>query len=466
MPLDCKPPVKHLFSLFFLLLTLALLASCKTLSPERPKEFYLDLDYQPPLSVLSAPVEIPMPELQRKLNEQIQGELYVDDDLDDDNLMLRVSRRNPIRVATSDSVTEDAFRVTLPLHVWAKGGVSLKQFGLNLSKYEETEFDLNVKFDTRLRVNEDWQLQTETTAQGFDWVKKPVLDLGGIRIEVAPFVEGVLKKEQRKIAQQIDQQVGQQVSLRPQAAQAWAAVQRPVLLSEEFDTWLRIRPTEALVSPLRVSTQVVRGQTFTGQEPDATDEPLPPLQTTDSVPTDFEIGLLGQISYEKAEELLRQAVAKQTFSYQNGSREVRITQLDLYGSGENLVAALQLAGDVEGKVYLQGKPRYDPATKAIIIDNLDYNLDTRDQLTKVAAWLARGQFLRELQEAFQFPIGAQIDSTRQQLQRLLDDHEPYPNMRINGELDQFQPGQIFITREGIKALIVARGRARLDIKGL
>ncbi|SDM12885.1 protein of unknown function [Catalinimonas alkaloidigena] len=451
---------------------LALLASCKTLSPERPEEFYLDLDYQPPLSVLSAPVEIPIPELQRKLNDQIQGDVYVDDDLDDDNLMLRVSRRNPIRVATSDAATEEAFRVTIPLHVWAKGGVSLKRFGLDLSKYEETEFDLNVKYDVRVQIDEQWQLRTQTTAQGFDWVKKPVLDLGGIRIEVAPFVEGVLKRQQRDIAKQIDQQVGQQVNLRPQAEQAWAAVQKPVLLSEAFDTWLRIHPTQALVSPLHVNEQVVQGQigfrgyaeTFTGKKPESTNEPLPALQTTDSVPTDFEIGLLGQISYAKAEELLRQEVEQQTFT--SGSRAVRITHLNLYGSGENLVGALQLAGDVEGKVYLQGKPRYDPTTESIIIDDLDFSLDTRNQLAKAAAWLGRGQFLRELQEAFQFPIGAQIDTTRQQLQQLLDDHEPYPNMRINGELSQFQPGKIFITREGIKALVVARGRARLDIKGL
>ncbi|MGB3618210.1 MAG: DUF4403 family protein [Catalinimonas sp.] len=451
------------------LLLLALVA-CKTLSPDGPEEYYEDIQYQPPLSVLTVPVEVPVVQLQRRLNRELGDTLYVDERVDDDNLALRVLRRNPVRVSGEG----DLFHLDVPLRIWAKAGVDLGRFGIKLARYEETEFALNVRFDTRLRVDSNWRLRPDTEAAGFDWITRPELRIAGIRIPVDKLVEGELRRQQRQIAGKIDAAVAQQLDLRTPVAEAWRSVQRPVILSAAHETWLRVRPTEVVMTPLNTRGGIIRGQigfrgyaeTFTGRKPDVGRVPLPPLRHTDAVPADFEVGLLGEVSYDRAAQLLREAVADRTFTFQDGKRTVEVTDVALYGSGADLVAALRLRGDVEGRVFLQGKPRYDPAERLIVVDDLDYSLDTEDALTRAAAWLAHGTFVRRMEEAFRFPVGPQIDSARVQLAAYLDGYQPTEGITLNGEVQELQPGQIFITREGVRALVVGRGTVQLTIEQL
>lgn len=64
-----------------------------------------------------------------------------------------------------------------------------------------------------------------------------------------------------------------------------------------------------------------------------------------------------------------------------------------------MVIALDVLGSINGTLYLNGFPQYNPKTKEIYFDKLDYVLDTKSKLMRTANWLAQGYVLRKWRKA-------------------------------------------------------------------
>ncbi len=452
------------------------LYSCKTkpqFAPDAPEEKYNRTGTSLPrhLSSVTIPVQIQISELEQALNSKTEGILYEDNSLENngkDNLMLKVWKRRPIII----EATGDVFSLRVPVKVWARVRYGFDRFGIRLYDYRETDFELDIKFITRISVTPDWQIATNTTAGGYEWIKKPFVRFGPIEIPVAPTVGRIISQQQPALAARLDEQVQKQLLLRQYVEQAWGRMQNPFKISDDYQTWVKITPSEVFISPLHAAGGTVRArigirgytETFTGREPESDHLPLPALQMSGEVPGEFTIGISSQISHQYAAELVSKRFVNQSF----GSKRyaITVTSVDLYGNGDHLIIKAGVKGSIDGTIYLRGKPYYDVASQSIALHNLDYDLDSRSKLLLSANWLLRGTFLKRMNDAFRLPVGKQLADARQNLQEKLRENQVSKGIFLNGQLDELTPSSVIITPGSIFAVVLAKGKAEVRITGL
>lgn len=446
------------------------------INPMQPEETYVlpDSALLRPLSVIHVPVNISVADVERQINNEVKGLLYEDSSLTNngnDNFLVKVWKRENVTIEAVNNL----FNITVPLKIWAKGGITFNQYGIKLSEFRETEFALNARFVTRITANSQWQVRTQTSSNGFDWVTKPKLQLGPVEISLDSFLGDIIDRQQDRIAKELDEQVQGKLDVKKYVQQAWRTVQQPILLSEAYNTWLRLSPTEVLMTPLSGNGKQIKAQigikgyteTIVGNKPDVTiNNTLPPLQMVSNVPDSVTIGLSSAISHEYATKIASDQFLNKTFTFNDGKYQVTVKSIDLYGSGGNLVIQAGLTGSINGTVYLKGKPAYNPATQSLELQNLDYDLDTKNKLIKTANWLAKGKLLRSMQDAFKIPIGKQLTQARQLIGQNITNKSLAKGITLNGTLSDLAPADVYITPTSIVAVVLATGSVDVKVEGL
>ena len=440
--------------------------------PPQPEEKYsaAPSSVPSPVSVINIPIAIPVAELERKINARVAGLLYADSSLENNNhdeLLLKVWKRENIRLETANG----QFNLVVPLRIWAKKGISV----LGMMNYQNTEFSLDARFISSISVNSDYQVVTNTTANGFDWVEKPYLKLGFVEVPITGLVERILAEQQPDIARQMDAQLRQQLDLKPYIGQVWQLLRQPLLVSRAHGAWLRVTPLEIWMTPLAANGTMAearigikaRTETWLGQKAAVVGAAaVPPLRFSNQLADDFQLGLTGEISHAAATRMAATALVGKTFEFQGGKRKITLTSVDLYGNNGNLVIKTGVAGSLDGTVYLVGKPFFNPANQMIEMKDLDFALDTKSRLAKAAGWLAHGNLAKRMQENFRIPVGGQLETARAAIQSQLANYPLAKGVTLNGHLNDLTPSEVIITPQSIIAVVTAKGKLDVKISGL
>lgn len=465
--------MKQLWILSILVSTLYSCGSAlKTAAPV--KEAKPQVERVKETSTLTIPIEVNLSDLEKKLNAEMGTVLYDDNSLDNnggDNLILKVNLRNPVKLSNS----ANAIRFSIPLHLFVKAGWKVEQFGVSLSKYKDTESDINLNFSTSVSVDPNYQLVTKTKFEDYKWVTEPVLTLGMFQMPVGGFLDLFLPKVLDRVSKEVDETVKKQVNLKPMIQQAWNQMQEPIQVNQEFNTWLKITPNELSLGPVVLTDKSLKTtiglravtETFIGSKPQTNiNKVMPGLKAiTGSMPA-FNIGLLANISFDDATAMAKKLVGNQVFEFNNGKKKITVPDIAIYPKGDFMVVALTLAGSLNGKVYLQGKPVYDKATQSIKYAELDFDIDTKNVLVKSANWLAHGQFLKLMEPYFNYKIDGQLKDARAQADKFLNNYKVNNRVTLNGKMSRLEPDAIYLTEKGIQAVLVAEGKMEVKLSDL
>jgi hypothetical protein len=462
------------------------LQSCKrkvVLDPEPPQQPITATEYTPKLSDINVPISFQISHLEEKLNQDLNGVLYRDDNLKDDNLALLVTKNGPIGIQAENN----RVYFSIPLHIKARVRWRWKACSIcpELKRTESTSFDLVTKSESQLSLTEAYQLQTVSTGD-FEWgEKKPFLQIGPVKISLAPYIEPAIRQQLGNIYQKFDQELQARLPFKQYLQQAWVKLQQPILLDKNLNAWLTVRPQEVRISPLRVYNGQVSMrigfssyiQTVTSGKPKVTVNPaLPPLITDSRLSDQVHIGLMGEISYRHATQLLKEQVIGKLFTFDGGKDQIRINDAVVSASGEQLVLMLDIDGKtkaglfnkkLEGKIFLKATPYYDSITSTVRVRDLDYSLDTKDMLVQTASWLAKEHFRENLEKQINLPVRSQIEEVRKKLQAMLvQTGRGYKAVQLTGALTHVEPEDIYLTPTSIKAVVNARGKLSLEIEKL
>lgn len=444
------------------------------LNPKAPKEAYntteMEVRNERFLSTVHVPVSIALGDVERQINAQVNGLIYEDNSLEDNNndqFMTKVWKRGSILVTAQDSL----FQFTVPLRIWAKAGVSV----LGFAQYKETEFDIDLRFKTKFDLDPDWAVHTQTQADGYSWVRKPTVSVVGVNIPITNFVSRLIDKNLGSITKTLDQQIRRNVDLRTPVLKAWNTLREPYLISEKYRTYLQIVPKRILITPLRFEGRFIRSTigiegytlTATGARPDVRPAvSLPDLTVVNQVKDDFQIGLLSEASYPEVARIATEEFVGKTFSFNNNHNSITVKSLDLYGQNDHLIIKAGISGTIDGDIYLKGRPYYDPAEQSISLKDLEYDLDTKNILQRSASWLLKGTFARTLEKQLTIPVGSQITDMQTYLQQQLTNNHLAKGITLNGHIDEIKPDQVYLTPTALLAVVNARGRLDLKVDGL
>ena len=167
--------------LLFLFLSLW---SCKSeYRPSAPQKETSLKKYSPSLSKINVPFVVKTSEVEKTLNTEITGVLYEDNSYtnnDNDNIKLIVVKHGGVKV----SAQNDFIIYEVPLKINVKG----RQPVLFTELTAKTDFEVKLKFKSKLNVDRKWNLTTKTEALGYDILNQPVLDFGIMSIPLEPVV--------------------------------------------------------------------------------------------------------------------------------------------------------------------------------------------------------------------------------------------------------------------------------------
>lgn len=153
---------------------------CKSrLNPEAPDKEVSRIEYSPTLSKLNVPLVLKIDELKKVLNEQLTGSLYEDNSYTNngnDNIKVFVNKNGDIDL---DAVRNEII-YEVPLKCKVKGRYPMMITELRA----ESTFEFTVKLNTKLDVDDQWNLTTETSLVSYSLDNEPKLDFGVVSISL------------------------------------------------------------------------------------------------------------------------------------------------------------------------------------------------------------------------------------------------------------------------------------------
>lgn len=420
-------------------------------------------------SSIAMPVGIPLPEISNIINASVKELIYSDDSYTDNNndqFKVKVWKTRPIRLVSG---TQQNLLIEVPLKIWAEKGIGT----LGLYTYQNTTFETVMSFSTTISLKSNWTITTTTEPNGFRWVTKPTLDFGKIQIPITPIVEKNLKEQQERFSKTIDGQIASQLNFSQYAAMAWNAFSQPFLISEEYDTWLKVSPVSTKLTPLkfykdRIDTSIgieVYSETFTGSRPSASEpvKTVPGFTLVQSLADRFRIQTTANIPFTEATRIAQNMFLDKEFEIQGSAAKIK--DIKVYGVADRVMIEAQTEGYVNGKVFISGIPVYDEGKRKIVLSDTKFNLRTANILQKTASLLFRRKIVKMIEEEYGIPTQDIEEISRKSIEEAFN-KEYYKGIKMSGKVFSLKPVQILLNPYGITAVIDTDANLHLLLNGI
>lgn len=462
--------MKTFLVIFALLFTLLLTISCgtaKKIDAIKPAPSNANpVVFKNKVSFISMPVEITLKELEQQLNKNVTGLIFNDSILNDDKTEMKIWKTAPIKL----SEKEGNIISEIPLKIWAKFKYGTDFMGLN----DTREINLNgiITLDSKTHLN-NWKLTTISKIEDFEWSESPSILVAGKNVPITYIINPTLSIFKSKIAKKIDKAIDETCDFKPQVLSVLEKLSTPFLTSEQYETWFKMVPMELYVTEAKLTKSKIslnmglkcNMQTMVGQEPkssfDATKIVLKPVA---SIPENTTASVVAVSTYESASKIVTKNFQGQEFA--SGSRKITVQKVDLWQKDGKMIVALDILGSINGTIYLSGIPNYNPISKEIYFDQMDYVLNTKGILTKSANWLLQGTILRKIQENCRYSIKGNLEEGKKSMNPYLTNYSPMKGVFVNGTLNDFEFEKVELTDKAIIAFITTSGKMSISIDGM
>lgn len=459
-----------------LLLLILLSASCSTankiatLKPE--PDDAVPLVYESSPSFINLPVTIKLKDIENKTNTSLNGLIYEDNTIEDDDIELKVWKEAPISINNAHEGTIEKIKTVLPLKVWVKYRIGTKKLGVALYTYKE--FNLNGVVTLNSEVNlANWRMHTKTELKSLDWKESPTMVVLGKNVPITYIINPTISLFRSKIEKKIDDSIEKSMDFKPNVLEALEKICTPFEMSQAYSSWLRISPIEVYTTNARLKNDTFilemgmkcNMETLIGVKPTSKyDKNKIVLKPVTQIPQQINTNIAAVSTYQEASRIMTKNFSGQVFG--SGSKKVSVQNVNIWHKNDKMVIALDLLGSVNGTIYLSGFPQYNEKTKEIYFDKLDYVLDTKDKLIKTANWLAQGIILRKIETNCRYSIQPNLEEGKKSMMSYLNNYSPLPGVFVNGKMEDIKFQKIQLTNQAIIAFINIKGNVKVTIDGL
>lgn len=456
--------MRNLFRALFLLIAFAVSGQQSTNTIE-------NYNFPKIKSAITMPVKIPLSEISQLINSNVPALIFEDNsftDNDNDQFKVKVWKTRPIRLVGG---TKQNLLIEVPLKIWAEKGIGT----LGVYSYQNTTFETVMYFNTQIIFNNNWTMQTKTSPMGFKWVTKPVLDYGRIKVPIASFVESSLVKQQAEFSKTIDEMMAVQLNFQQYVIMAWNQFSEPFLISDEYNTWLKITPISVQITPLifygnRIDANIgieTYSETFTGRKPAASSmiTNIANFNSVQQLPQKFRLQTTANIPFSEATAIAEQIFLNKEFDFRGGKSKIKITEIRVYADEDRVMLEAHTEGAVNGVSFVSGIPVYDPAKRKIVLSDTKFKLHTKNILHKAATLLFQKKIVDMIEEEYGIPTDELEDASRKSIEETFN-KEYYKGLKMHGKVYQLRPSQIMVNPWGITAVIDTSAQLELIVNGL
>lgn len=318
-----------------------------------------------------------------------------------------------------------------------------------------------------LTWTESWRLHTTTT------FRPPALAdecrLTPLIADVGPLLAAGLNERLPPFAAAIDRTVAEQAEAKQRAEMIWQRLQEPVELKR--DMWLAYRPTLARAGPIAADGEATLRSIVSlafhplvtlGAKPVLSPTPLPPLQLGQPAAAEgFHLGIPMLVSYEELNRRLAPQIVGEEIRPPVGA-PITVTGLQVYGSGDRLIAAVTVTGGVNGTLYLAGRPSLAPVTQALEFRGFDFTMETRNVLAKATDRMMHDAILEKVLPETTIDLRDRFEDLRNRIERQFT-RELVPDTWLEGSVTQLVSRGIYPTEQGLEIHLVVDGNLKLTV---
>jgi hypothetical protein len=454
------------------LLVISLFSSCATtskitaLKPEPDDASPLVYENTP--SFINIPIAIKLQDIENQTNKFMNGLIYEDNTIEDDDIEMKIWKLAPISIKNTDG----KITTVLPLKTTVKYRIGTDKLGISLYTIREFNLNGNITLVSDVALS-NWKLNTKTEFKSLDWNESPTTIVMGKSIPITYLINPTVKLFKSKIERKIDEAIEKSMDFKPNVLDALEKICTPFQMNEAFESWLRIVPIELYATDAKFKKETItlemglkcNMETLIGQKPITKfDRNKIVLKSVTQMPDKISANIVAVSSYQDASKIITKNFAGQ--EYGNGSKKVTVQNVSIWHKNGKMVIALDMLGSINGAVYLTGFPQYNETTKEIYFDQLDYVLDTKNKLLKTANWLAQGMVLRKIQESCRYSIQPNLEEGKQSLMNYLKNYSPMPGVFVNGTISNIQFQKIQLTNKAIIAFIKVNGAVDVAVDGI
>lgn len=460
------------YSVLVIILVTQLFLSCSTsnkiaaLKPEPDDASSLIYDNVP--SFINLPVSVKLKDIENQTNSLLNGLIYDDNDIKDDNIEMKIWKLAPISISNENG----KIKTVLPLKALIKYRIGTKTMGVDL--YNTKEFNLNglVTLISDVALT-NWKLNTKTELKSLDWNESPTMVVFGKNVPVTYLINPTIKLFKAKIEKKLDDTIEKSMDFKPNVLAALEKICTPFLMSEAYESWLKIVPVEIYSTEAKLKNDTFimdmgmkcTMETVIGSQPKSKFDPSKiTIKPVTRIPNQISANIAAVSTYAEASKIMTKNFSGQEFS--SGSKNITVQKVNLWHKEGKMIIALDVLGSINGSIYLTGFPQYNDQTKELYFDKLSYVLDTKNKLMRTANWLAQGIVLRKIQESCRYSIIPNLEEGKENILKYLTNYSPMPGVFINGKTENIQFQKIQLTNKAIIAFIKINGTVSVSVDGL
>ncbi len=118
---------------------------------------------------------------------------------------------------------------------------------------------------------------------------------------------------------------------------------------------------------------------------------------------------------------------------------------------------------LKGKVYLVGTPQYLTDRREIVFPDLEYDIQTRNVIVKIANWILKTRLTEQLRANVKMPLGGKLDSVKNRLSAGLN-RELGPNARLSGNVESLTVERVYLSDAALQGRVNLRGNAAVSVQ--
>lgn len=456
--------------LLCLFLALVVLNSCSTAQKiETLKPLPSDnspMVYKSSTSFVSMPLEISLKEIEHQLNKTLNGQIYDDSNLQDDNTEMKIWKTAPIKIIEKNG----KIQTTLPLKIWSKFKYGTNFMGLNDTKEINLNGTITLISDVKLS---NFKMNTVSKIEDFEWSESPTITVAGKNVPITYIINPTLSIFKSKMAKKIDEAINETSDFKPYVLDVLEKMSTPFQTSEQYQTWFKLIPievyvTDAILNKTKINMNLglkCNMETMVGMQPKNTfDRTKIAFKPVVNVPDKVTANIAAISTYDSASKIITANFKGKEFA--SGNRKIVVQNVSLWQKDGKIIIALDMSGTINGTIYLSGIPNYNSITKEIYFDQMDYVLNTKSLLTKTANWLMQGTILRKIQENCRYSIKSNLDEGKKSMLPYLSNYSPMKGVFVNGTMNDFEFEKIELTNKAMIAFITTTGKMKVLIDGM
>lgn len=459
-----------LLSMFTVLVSCSTSQKLETLKPEPDDASPLMYDANP--SFINLPITVKLNDIENQTNTILNGLIYEDNTIEDDDIEIKIWKQAPIKIQNDPSNPDKKIKTILPLKAAIKYRIGTKKLGIEL--YDVREFNLNgiITLSSDVALT-NWKLSTKTEFKSLDWSESPTMTVFGKNMPITYLINPAISIFKSKIEKKIDEAIEKSMDFKPNVMSALEKICTPFQMSDTYESWLRIVPVEIYSTNAKLKNDSFlldmgmkcNMETIIGKQPESKfNSSKITLKPVTKIPNQISANIAAISSYVDASKIMTKNFAGQEFG--SGSKKVTVKNVSIWHKDGKMVIALDVLGSINGTLYLNGFPQYNPQTKEIFFDKLDYVLDTKSKVMRTASWLGQGYILRKMEESCRYSIQPNLEEGKKNMASYLKNYSPMPGVFVNGKMEDIQFDKIQLTNQAIIAFIKINGTVNVSVDGL